>query len=266
MQTPTSFPGYCLLEKEELSGEEVDKAIAVIESPPAPPKGPDGGAEMMVAIPREGERTALEYPGWERLQHANVVFGVRSGNQLVWELPQIGQRGSALALVPFLWSGVASIGKKGGNWFFKRIVKLFVGFVEIFKKVVLGTWLELQKALLGQGFPDSMEKGHRNHSDIEIKNAEVERKGYKGRTPWSGSNLNEGVGLWEYTRSGRVNRLTIREVDGPDMNSKGDTHGRHWRLEPDTTHLILKWRDGKDAYGDNDGECYGSFTLWHKRN
>jgi hypothetical protein len=196
--------------------------------------------------------------GWKRLEFCNVVYGVRADNWCSWYFDRDSFSTSdrvVQEVVPFLWAGLATIAKP----YWKRLVQRFVRFIEVF---LANTWKAFAETLLGKGHPDSMRKGHQGFTTIQTKKAKVP-EGFKPTTPWSGSEKKAGVGIYEKTKSGKIYKYKIDEGDGRALNSTKDT-GAGYQLDPDAVCLYFHWRDKEGHYSDNDGECYGSFTLWEQ--
>lgn len=131
----------------------------------------------------------------------------------------------------------------------------------------------------GEGEPGSMEQGHRpidGPGGIEQRGQEIESKGYEAHYPWedtptSLAGQREGLRLWALVpQDPRHVRwpLNIKKEDKYFMNStkniiEQQIHG--WPLPPGTWSIIVRNFDNEGKYGDNGGNCCGSFSCWQPR-
>jgi hypothetical protein len=272
-----------------------DDEVSFLKSQLAPQTKPEGiehGAKA--GLPNAA---APPKPGFTRVRNVNAVYGLRYKNTFQaeeWDLA-LPPSNKARYLVPFQWSGVnttpldrstSTIDEvKGPRAFFRKAFKAFKDFMHLVMEAV-GVWKEFAALVLQDGSPTSMQQAHQPQDALRNAADSVEQTeaGHNPRTPresllagkasalFLGKKLPPeecGMVIIEVTRSGHHKQLVdsldreIRE----DLNKTDDRHNHGWKLEPDIAYLQFHWASNanslpNDESNPNDGDCYGSFTIW----
>lgn len=253
---------------EEETRSLLDRSVSVGREP----RDPDRSLTVRT-YDVDGTRAVEGAPsGVRRRQFVNVVTDVRLPVVFHWFFPKRDTAAMAIpiALVPFLWAGVAIIGKKGQP-FWKKIVSAFCKALQI---ILVNSWRLLGDKLAGDGQPGSMEQGHQDTGALEEIGQNAESSGWKARYPWedtpssTAKDEREGLRLWVLVPGGRQ-VLPIRKADKMHFNRKTDVTSQNtivgWRLPPGAYGCAMLFYDKDGKYDDNDGDCYGSFSLWEPR-
>jgi hypothetical protein len=249
--------------------------------------------------PPTSPREELPLPtieGWKQVMNINLIYDPRHFGTFEIPLPQAR---SDQFLVPYLWSGmtttpydsvfsVEKVNSLGLVAFFKRLFTFFKRVMEL----VIGTielWKKFASEVLHTGEAKSMVKANQDKEHLRKVKKEIYDKepAQNPRTPMESlpramaefSKLGQlrpdqtGIGILAETAQGRVFQLFDKQGALADVLNWIIHSKKGWRLPPGTNKLRFQWitnhpledlPNERRAYKTNDGDCYGSFMLLHK--
>jgi len=249
-------------------------------------------AELRGGIAAAAASSGAGWEQWFRLQHVNLVYGVRAWNwSSTTPIPPMAWGGRRL-VVPYQFSGLSTSpgdhprpkvpDGRGDRWW-EGIFEAFYNFLRLVLALPRLAWEVFAQQVLGTGTPDSMTRAWQPLQVLEPKKNEIELQAAWQNPkiptdilPLRAVNIRQlgqavpdvrpdqaGAGIWVETDSGRIGQLfdPNRQMS-PLMNQGSDAHAG-WLVPWDAVRLHFTWlsRDHRR----NDGDSYGSFTIWEER-